>query len=412
MNALFKVQRTAHSAIGWLDKHGGQIKDKRDTVAQLARLGAAGKFSGNCERDTHRLVQRLGKRLDCQIDYRQVQLINPATLEEHWQDMPMILPHELCLALWSKGEDVFRRCLYGNMTDQDIESYWNHVEAKSVWFSSHPASRWQHRARLCGVATYGDEVQAYRNSECGVVSILGWTSELSFLNEPLCRYFATAVWSEHHESDKTYNDIIQFVVDSFKRLGDPNEPWPWRKHGYLICFTAAQGDLKWINERMGLHNYRRNDFCSRCECVKTSENGNAMESLTNFTADETAFSLRDYSGVDRAATYSPLFELPLALERVQHDVAHSQLLGTGKATNGATLIYLAEAGVWGSIMGAGEYKDKLAIVLRRAHRDFLLYKKMYKLQCSQPRFTPARLGRKTQKSVLEQIMHVCLFLCG
>jgi len=60
---------------------------------------------------------------------------------------------------------------------------------------------------------------------------------------------------------------------------------------------------------------------------------------------------------------------------------------------------MCEAGYFGQVMGLpGLYVDRLAPALRRAHRDFLLFKKMHKLSCSQPRFTPARLNRKVQTS--------------
>lgn len=261
-------------------------------------------------------------------------MVNPATLEESVQSLPMILPHEFCLALWRRGEATFKRCLFGHLTQDQVKQYWDHLETHADWFKNHPAQSWPHRERLAGVATYGDEVQAYKNSECGVVSILAWTAEFCFKSDPLLRYYAISVWSEHHESPNTYSDAVQFVVDSFRRLADPRVDWPWTQHGYLVAFTAAQGDLKWICERMGgIHNYRRNDFCSRCKCTKTSES--VCHTLTNFTENEDAFEKHSYADIDMAATYSPLFSLPLTMERVQHDVAHSQLLGTGKTSNGS-----------------------------------------------------------------------------
>ena len=48
--------------------------------------------------------------------------------------------------------------------------------------------------------------------------------------------------------------------------------------------------------------------------------------------------------------------------------------------------------------GRGEYKDKLAFALRKAHRDFLLFKHHHGMQCTQPRFTPARLNRRLATS--------------
>lgn len=50
--------------------------------------------------------------------------------------------------------------------------------------------------------------------------------------------------------------------------------------------------------------------------------------------------------------------------------------------------------------GAGNYADRLAPVLREAHRDFKFFLKTTKMQCAQPRFTPSRLNRKFQTSYL------------
>ena len=92
---------------------------------------------------------------------------------------------------------------------------------------------------------------------------------------------------------------------------------------------------------------------------------------------------------------SVVFSLGISLDRVLHDCLHSQLLGTGKTANASAIIYLAECGFWGPFPG-GLYQDALAGVLRQAHVHFLAWKKQHKLQASQPRFTPSRLGRKTR----------------
>lgn len=59
--------------------------------------------------------------------------------------------------------------------------------------------------------------------------------------------------------------------------------------------------------------------------------------------------------------------------------------------------------MFGSMDGAGQYGDKLAEVLLVAHRDFLAWKKVNGYQCSQPKFTPARLSRKIATSYLEVV---------
>lgn len=91
-----------------------------------------------------------------------------------------------------------------------------------------------------------------------------------------------------------------------------------------------------------------------------------------------------------------MFQLGIPLGRVLHDCLHSQLLGTGKTTNGSAIVYLAEEGFWGPLPTQGVYQDALAVVLRQAHLHFLAWKKANGLQASQPRFTPARLSRRTR----------------
>lgn len=380
--------------MGWLSKHGGKVDEATDTVAQLARIGTSGQHLNNAERDTHRLVHRIGQSLGATIEFKDVRLINPSTLEEYVGQLPMILPHQMCLALWARGEAVFRQCLLGKLSDTQVREYWDHHELNAGRFSEHPSRHWNTRGRIASVGSYGDEVQAYRNSECGVVSVLGWTSELAFKADPLLRYFAISVWSEHHQSPHTYTDAITYVVESFRAL--QSQVWPWTSEGYLVSFSFAQGDLKWLNEQMGVHNYRQNEFCSRCFCKKNAEN--VFDTLPYFPHNSEHFGRREFSAQDLERQFSPLFSLSLTMDRVQHDVAHSQLLGTGKVANGSALIHMCEAGWFGNMGGPGQYKDRLAPVLRRAHRDFLLWKKFHGKQCSQPRFTPARCNRKVQTS--------------
>ena len=318
--------------MSWLTRNGGHVSND-DLVARVSRIGTHGSNASNCERDAHTLFRSLSGYFDAKIVHRPVRLIDPATLEESEQMLPMILPHDLCLELWRQGEDVFRHALFGRRSEQEVREYWNHVEANCEWFGDHPCRSWEHRGRLTGVGVYGDEVQAYRNSECGVISVLAWSSELANTNSPLLRYFPLAIWSEHHEGPNTYNDCIAHVVASFQEL--QSYRWPWGRHGYKLAYTFAAGDLKWVYERMGgLHNFKANQFCSRCHCVKNHD-VDVYQTLSCFADNADQFPLRNYEGVNMVDTYSPLFALPLKLSRVQHDVAHSQLLGTGKCANGA-----------------------------------------------------------------------------
>ena len=121
------------------------------------------------------------------------------------------------------------------------------------------------------------------------------------------------------------------------------------------------------------------------------------------------------------------------LERFLFDPCHGQLLGTGKNSNGSfdiisltffvtltqrvpvylrdpliqfsirardiqgsVLTFLCERGYFAEWPARGEYETVMGFMCRKAHAAFLKWCKAHKLQCSQPRFTPARLCRKAR----------------
>ena len=308
---------------------------KKDTVSQLAKLGAGGRCPQNAERDMHRTLERMAKRFNAKMSWKPIRLWNPSTLEVCYQNFPMVLPEDICLAMWGLGPQVFRRCFFGHLRESDVALYWDNIAERCPWFQNHPAKSWQHRGRMASLSTYGDEVRAYQNSECGVLSVVGWSSDLCYKADPLLRYYLVALWSEHHECCDTYDDVISWVTESLLRLTDPSHQWPWTPYGYLFVVSGITGDLKWLTDRMHVHNFRSNEFCSRCCCVKVRRDGDRRFTLANFADDPEAHQLRNYAGVDLAQTFSPLFALPaMDMSTVQHDVMHSQFLGTGKIVNG------------------------------------------------------------------------------
>ena len=83
---------------------------------------------------------------------------------------------------------------------------------------------------------------------------------------------------------------------------------------------------------MHVHNFRQNEFCSRCECTKVRLV--REKTLPNMSADPSTHSLRTFTQEELDA-FSPLFRMPgMCIARVMHDVAHSQYLGSGKLCNG------------------------------------------------------------------------------
>ena len=300
-------------------------------VSKLSRLGAHGRYPANCERDLHRTLHKFARRLKVNITRHPVRFWSHKESKVEWMDLPMLFRKICCKLSGAEVRQLSGHMLFGTMTDAEIESYWKHVNDFCPWFQKHPARNLTSWKRLGAITSYGDEVNCYRNSECGVVSICAWSAELAIKNDALFRWFPLTVWSEHEECEHTYTDVIKCFTSSIAAL-QTGRHWPWSDCGYAVCFSGVQGDLKWLCEQMnGIHNYRQNEFCSRCTCRKTDDD--PQRTLPNFTPG--AHEMRDWSQVDLADRFSPLLGLPaMGVDRVLHDVMHSQYLGTGKSVNG------------------------------------------------------------------------------
>ncbi|OLP74269.1 hypothetical protein AK812_SmicGene46240 [Symbiodinium microadriaticum] len=94
--------------------------------------------------------------------------------------------------------------------------------------------------------------------------------------------------------------------------------------------------------------------------------------------------------------------LAAALWDCGEDIFRHFMFGTTNARkywkHCSVLIYLAEAGHFGDFPPQGQYDVNLDSILRRAFGKFCAYKKSHKLDCSQPRFTPARCNRRNRAS--------------
>lgn len=313
------------------------------------------------------------------------------------QQLPILLPSNMATALYEKGEKIFRHCLIG---DVDPKQYWDHCATCCEWFKSHPAKDYPRKDRLIPLSFYGDDVNTYRNSEVGSVSVVAWTSDFAFKNASLLRYWPIAVFSEHTASEYTYRDIMKKVTDDVREMVDPMCLHSWSSTGYCFMMSSFQGDLKWIHQHYRLHNYRKNMPCSFCGACKAHDNPSMQISDFRESAAHigSAPDLEEFYDNEAAE-----FHLPGAnVHRVLHDCMHSQLLGTGKVANGSALVFLCESSLWNPFQPAGLYEDALAHSLQLAHKDFIAWKKAMKLSVSQPRFTPARLSRK------HRMMFACL----
>ncbi|CAK9007322.1 unnamed protein product [Durusdinium trenchii] len=374
----------------WCEQQGGH-PDSQDHVSRIARLGASGKFPGSVERDMHTFLKGLNQRLGAKISTIRARMYNHTAAREEWQPMEILYPDDLASALFSRSKEAFIKCMFA---DVDADRFWNHCAAHCEWFKQHSLNTYPRRDRLIPFSLYGDDVQCYRNSEVGTVSIIAWTSDFAYGNTSLCRYFPIAVYSEHCSTENTHDDIMKCVMARLKQMCSCEHLFDWSADGFCFMFSSVQGDLKWIFDRYGLHNFHANACCSLCGAVKN--HANLSMTIADFRPTAAHINSEpDLSGF--LARNSSVFQLATR-DRVLHDVMHGQLLGTGKVLNGSVLVYMCESGVFGDFQpgGAGIYEQCLESVLRAAHCDFLRFKKERGIQTVQPRFTPSRCSRKTR----------------
>ena len=336
-----------------------------------------------------------------QIDTCKVPLFNPKTELEFERALDVLYPDVLAEAIFNHSEDLFCKLFFAGT---DAAQYWQHCEQYAPWWREHPASKVEppKRGKLIPLSLYGDEVQSFRNTEGGVVSVLAWSSDLSAGQPPLSRYFPISCIPDHYCVDRTYIELFKNVAKRLQVMCDPeqHEHFAWSAKGYQFVYSSTQGDLKWVCEKFSLHNYRKNGFCSRCACCKNHEDlGMTLGCFDiNSTHRTTRINHEGFFAGIVPGDFHPVFSIPGArLERVLHDVCHSQLLGTGKALNGSVLTFMVEAGRFGAWQG-GVYQTVVNSLLQRAYKDFNHWKKEKKLNVTQPRFTASRLSRPGRTS--------------
>lgn len=289
-----EARETAASAVSWCRKKGGVV-EKDDTVKKIANVGGEGLFPGNAERDLHRVIWSFGKRLGARIETVPVRVYDHNTAQIVWKNLECIFPDSMAEALLKRGDHVFRHCMLGRT---DAAEFWKHLYNHSEWFRRHPASGYPNLSRLVPISLYGDDVQCYKNSEIGTISIIGWTSDFASGNDSLTRYFPCTLWSEHCSTRFTHEDALAGITARLKNMVDPQCLFEWSSTGYCFMMSSIQGDLKWIHDQYNLFPFNKNAFCSLCGCVKQHINTsmtfmdfregaqywNSPPDLTNFEA--------------------------------------------------------------------------------------------------------------------------------
>ena len=360
-------------------------------VFKISSVGTAGKHPGNAERDFHTLINSFCKRLGATIETVQVRMFDHREAKVVQQTLPVIFPDTMAAALFRMGPKVWRKCLFGDLSFEDTAAFWQHCDQRCDYFQTHPGRQFPKWSHLVPFSLYGDDIAVYKNTEVSGISVIAWSSDLSWGGSAFQRYFPICVYSENNACDETYGDLMSQLVPRLNMMFDQAHLHDWSGEGYHFMMSSIQGDLKWIAEKYKLHNFKKNTFCSLCGWCKVHED--IGMTLPDFR-DTASYIGSPPDLTDFLQNRSPVFDIVgTSIQRVMHDTAHGQLLGTGKLVNGSALILLCEDGYFGDFGTRGKYKDILQELLREAHRRFLVWKRQHKIQCSQPRFTASRLSR-------------------
>ena len=264
-----KVQQLAAAARNLVRQCGGRVSE-HSILQKVSAIGTEGKHWSNCERDLQRLILKKDHALDAEIETVQVRLYNPKTEEETLQPLSMIFPDKLAAALYTTSEPLFKKLFLGDRVDP--AKYWTHCRQHAKWMEGHPAMEQTNSEKLIPMSLYGDEVQSFRNTEGGVVSVLAWCSDFSAGMASLSRYFTICVLPDHYTTGGTWTDIWKILAPRINRMCDNRVDHPWSSGGYHFTYSSTQGDLKWLLEKFGLHNFKKNNICSWCGVCKAHEN--------------------------------------------------------------------------------------------------------------------------------------------
>ena len=219
---------------------------KDDMVRKLSQLAAGGKHPQNAERDLQNALTKFGLKLPVKIEHVPVRLYNPTTESIYESKMPIICPVSLASAIWREGPEFFKSVFLGEEGSAGAEAFWRNAKANSSWFKDASIPEESYPG-LLPIFLYGDDVDAYRNSDHGAVSAIGWGCDFSYMRPALLQNFLLCCYSEYTACEFTHDDILTYVVGKFQQMSDWRLNHPWRAGGFRFYFCSVRGDLKWLN---------------------------------------------------------------------------------------------------------------------------------------------------------------------
>ena len=207
-----QVRELAAASVAYCKEAGGKPRSgNRDLVHRISKIGSSGQHAQNCERDLQFAIKSFAKALKAEVVEGFCRLWDPASNAIVVAQLSFVDPVGLASALFSRGAHVFRRCFFGQMEESQVQTYWEATAARCEWFKRSYAAEWDAHAlrRMAPVSLHGDDVNNYRNTEAGNISIVSWTSDLSRGNSPFLRYFLVSLYSEYTACEHTFSDLME-----------------------------------------------------------------------------------------------------------------------------------------------------------------------------------------------------------
>ena len=206
-----QVRELAAASVNYAKQAGGKPgSGNKDLVHRISKIGSSGKHKQNCERDLQFAVASFAKALRTEVVEGFCRLWDPASNAIVVSKLAFLDPVSLASALFIRGPHVFRYCFFGGLDEAQVSAYWETTAARCEWFKRSYAAKWDGPAlrRLAPVSLHGDDVNNYRNTEAGNISIISWTSDLSRGNSPFLRYFLLSLYSEYTACQHTFSDLM------------------------------------------------------------------------------------------------------------------------------------------------------------------------------------------------------------
>ena len=213
-------------------------------VGKISKLGTSGKHAKNCERDFHSLLKTFSKRLGAKISTIHARMYNHAEARVEWQPLSIIFPDDMAAALFNRGGRVWQHTMFGDKAPDEVLAFWQHCKQHCDWFKGSKCFNYPVLEKLIPFSIYGDDIAAYKGSETGMVTVLGWTSDLAFLNGSWTRYWPITVYAEYAATEWTYNDIMSHVVRRLHGMFDTEVVHDWTADGYMFRDEQLAGRLE------------------------------------------------------------------------------------------------------------------------------------------------------------------------